>query len=174
MPRLLVKKREEIVAEYVFKKNKIKIFIGSRKGNDVVLVDKNISEQHCTILFEGEQYFIKDQNTITGTQLNYRNIAESPLKLRLVVDAVRGKDVVEALGILSLLNKKGSKTVAKAVNSGIASAKELYGATEENLVINKISVDAGSTLKRTRFASRGRVSRILKRRSHINLELKVR
>ena len=85
MPRLLVKKREEIVAEYEFKKNKIKIFIGSRKGNDVVLVDKNISEQHCTILFEGEQYFIKDQNTITGTQLNYRNIAESPLKFGDVI-----------------------------------------------------------------------------------------
>ena len=41
MPRLLVKKREEIIAEYVFKKNRIKIFIGSRKGNDVVLADKN-------------------------------------------------------------------------------------------------------------------------------------
>lgn len=80
MPRLLVKKREEVIAEYVFKKNKIKLFIGSRRGNDVVLFDKNISEQHCTIWFEGEQYFIKDQNTITGTQLNYRTIAESPLK----------------------------------------------------------------------------------------------
>ena len=85
MPRLLVKKREEVIAEYVFKKNKIKIFIGSKKGNDIVLPDKNVSEQHCTILFESEQYFIKDQNTITGTQLNYRTIAESPLKFGDVI-----------------------------------------------------------------------------------------
>ncbi|MDD3323130.1 MAG: FG-GAP-like repeat-containing protein [Paludibacter sp.] len=80
MPRLLVKKREEIIVEYIAKKNKIKIFIGSRKGNDIVLADKNISEQHCIILFENNQYTLKDQNTITGTQLNSRTITEAPIK----------------------------------------------------------------------------------------------
>jgi len=42
------------------------------------------------------------------------------------------------------------------------------------LVISKITIDEARTLKRTRFESRGRVSRIDKRRSHINLELKVK
>ncbi len=80
MPRLLVKKREEIIIEYVAKKNKIKIFVGSKKGNDIVIADKNVSEQHCTIIFENNQYTLKDQNTITGTQINNRTITESALK----------------------------------------------------------------------------------------------
>jgi len=103
-----------------------------------------------------------------------RNIAESPLKLRLVVDTVRGKSVEDALNILELVNKKGSLFVKKTILSGVASAREKYGVDKENLVIKSITVDEGKTLKRTRFASRGRVSRINKRRSNINLELKVK
>ena len=78
MPRLLVKKREEIISEYVARKNKLKIFIGSKKGNDIVIPDKNVSEHHCTIIFANNQYTLKDQNTIMGTQINFRSITEAP------------------------------------------------------------------------------------------------
>ena len=69
---------------------------------------------------------------------------------------------------------------AKSVEDKIRIESELqeiaskYGVDKENLVIKSITVDEGKTLKRTRFASRGRVSRIDKRRSNINLELKVK
>ena len=79
MPRLLVKKKEEILVEYVAKKSKIKIFIGNKKGNDIVIADKNVSEHHCTIIFENGGYILKDQNTIMGTQINSRSITEAPL-----------------------------------------------------------------------------------------------
>jgi large subunit ribosomal protein L22 len=107
-------------------------------------------------------------------KVKVKDIAQSPLKLRLVVDAVRGKSVPEALDILSILNKKGTDTVKKAILSGVANARELYSVDEESLEISKVMVNEARTLKRTRFASRGRVSVILKRRSHINLELKVK
>jgi len=103
-----------------------------------------------------------------------KDIAESPLKLRLVANMVRGKVAGEALEILTLVTKKGAVTVKKAVMSGIANAREKYGVDKDALIISKISVDEARTLKRTRFESRGRVSRIDKRRSHINLELKVK
>ena len=103
-----------------------------------------------------------------------KNIAQSPQKLRLVVDLVRGKDVNEALDILQFTNKKGTIFVSKAIHSGIASAGEISGAKSENLKIKSISVDGAKTDKRGRFASRGRSSRILKRRSHLNLELEVK
>jgi len=45
---------------------------------------------------------------------------------------------------------------------------------KDELIVSKISVDESRTLKRVRFASRGRTSRITKRRSHLNLELKVK
>ena len=79
MPRLLLKKKEEIIAEYISRKNKLKIFIGNKKGNDIVIPDKKVSEHHCTIIFANNQYTLKDQNTIMGTQINYRSITEAPL-----------------------------------------------------------------------------------------------
>ena len=103
-----------------------------------------------------------------------KNIAQSPLKLRLVADLVRGKNAQEALEMLDLLNKKGALIVKKAILSGVANAKELLSVDAESLEISKITVDEARILKRTRFESRGRVSRIDKRRSHINLELTVK
>ncbi|MHC1716488.1 MAG: 50S ribosomal protein L22 [Candidatus Dojkabacteria bacterium] len=102
------------------------------------------------------------------------NIAQSPLKLRLVADVVRGKKVEDALNSLQLINKKGSPTVMKAILSGVANARDLFSVDKDELTIKSITVDGAPTQKRTRFASRGRVSRIDKRRSNINLELKVK
>jgi large subunit ribosomal protein L22 len=107
-------------------------------------------------------------------KVKVKDVAQSPLKLRLIADAVRGKSVPEALDILTLLNKKGADTIRKAIQSGIANAREIYNVDEGSLEVSKITVDEARTLKRTRFASRGRVSVIIKRRSHINLELKVK
>lgn len=101
-----------------------------------------------------------------------KNVQQSPQKLRLVVDVVRGKNVVDAIDDLKYLNKKGSLFVKKAVESGIANAADRYSWGPENLYISKITVDEAPTYKRFRIASRGRISRIFKRRSHINLELK--
>jgi large subunit ribosomal protein L22 len=108
------------------------------------------------------------------SKVKMRNIAQSPLKLRLVADMVRDKDVEEALKILEFTNKKGAKLLKKAINSGIANAKEQYGAEKSDLKIKKILIDEAPTYERGRFSARGRYSVILKRRSHINLELEVK
>jgi len=80
MPRLLLKKKEEVLKEFVVRKTKTKVFIGSKKGNDILLPDKqNVSEQHCVILYSDNKYILKDQNTITGTQVNGRNVTEIQL-----------------------------------------------------------------------------------------------
>lgn len=107
-------------------------------------------------------------------KITIKNIAESPLKLRLVVDMVRGKSVEEALNILDLVNKKGVVPVRKAILSAVASARDIHSVDKDSLKIKSITVDGAKGLKRTRFASRGRVSRIDKRRSNINLELKIK
>jgi large subunit ribosomal protein L22 len=112
-----------------------------------------------------------DEKTV---KVKVKNIAQAPLKLRLVADTVRGKSVNEALDILSLVQKKGARTVKKAIMSGVANTREKYGVGQDDLVINEIMVDEAQTLKRTRFQAKGRVSTIFKRRSHIILELKVK
>lgn len=107
-------------------------------------------------------------------KVKIKDIAQSPLKLRLVADTVRGKGVEDALDILSLVQKKGVTTVKKALLSGIANAREQHGVDKEDLIINSIQIGESRTLKRTRFASRGRVNVLRKRRSNLNLELKVK
>lgn len=107
-------------------------------------------------------------------KVTVKDIAQSPLKLRLVANVVRGKNAQEAIELLAILNKKGASIVKKAILSGIANARDLYSASPEDLTISKIAVDEARILKRTRFESRGRVSRIDKRRSHLNLELTVK
>jgi pSer/pThr/pTyr-binding forkhead associated (FHA) protein/outer membrane protein assembly factor BamB len=79
MPKLFLKKREEILAEYILKR-KNKILIGSRKGNDVLIADKNVSENHCVIALENGKYVLKDSNTITGTKINGRSVSEKELE----------------------------------------------------------------------------------------------
>jgi large subunit ribosomal protein L22 len=107
-------------------------------------------------------------------KIQIKNVAQSPLKLRLVADLIRGKDVDKALDILQFTNKKGSVILKKALLSGVAAANEKYGVNQDALKISHISIDGAPIYKRGRYASRGRSSRILKRRSHINLELEVK
>ena len=109
-----------------------------------------------------------------NTKVTIKNIAQSPQKLRLVADLVRGKNVEVALDILEFTNKKGALFVKKAILSGIANAGEKYGVDKTELRIKSIAVDEAPTFKRGRFASRGRHSVILKRRAHLNLELEVK
>jgi large subunit ribosomal protein L22 len=108
------------------------------------------------------------------SKVKMKNIAQSALKLRLVADLVRGADVEKALEILEFTNKKGALFVKKAINSGIANAREKYGVDKSELKVKSISVDEAPTFKRGRFAARGRYSVIFKRRSHLNLELEVK
>jgi large subunit ribosomal protein L22 len=96
---------------------------------------------------------------------------QSPRKVRLVTDAVKGKSVDEALRKLRFITKRASKTVAKLIESAVANAEENDGKQRDNLKVSSITVDQGPTLRRYRARARGRATRINKRTSHINIEL---
>lgn len=98
-------------------------------------------------------------------------IRMSPRKARLVVNLVRGKRVEEALDMLRFVTKAAAEPVRKAIQSAAANAEENYGLSADQLYITAISADEGPTLKRARFAARGRVKPILKRSTHITVVL---
>lgn len=100
-----------------------------------------------------------------------KNIRISPRKARLVVDAVRGKSVREAIAILDTVHKKSSLPVKKLIQSAVANAKKQDSILEAQLKVEKIFVDAGITLKRFRPRAFGRAYTIRKRSSHISLTL---
>ncbi|WKZ30762.1 MAG: 50S ribosomal protein L22 [Candidatus Dojkabacteria bacterium] len=112
------------------------------------------------------------ENRTVKTQV--KNIAQSPLKLRLVANMVRGKNAAEAMEMMKFVNKKGANFVYKALKGALADAENNYNMDGKDLFVSHISVDGATPYKRGRYASRGRASRILKRRSHLNLELSVK
>jgi large subunit ribosomal protein L22 len=96
---------------------------------------------------------------------------QSPRKVRLVADSVRGKSVERALVELKFTAKRASATVEKLIKSAVNNAKNTSGLSEKDLFIKEIRVDEGVTMKRMMPRSRGRGFRINKRTSHITLEL---
>lgn len=100
-----------------------------------------------------------------------KDIGISPRKIRLAVDMVRGKSVTEALTVLSFTPTPSAKAVAKTIRSAIANAENNFQMSSRNLKVSSIYADSGHTLKRFRPKSRGRISPLLKRSSHITVFL---
>lgn len=103
-----------------------------------------------------------------------RHIPVSPQKARLVIDMVRGKEVMDALDVLAFVPNKAAKPVTKLINSAIANAENNFGLNRYDLVIEKISADDGPTRKWRRFGARGRVKPRLRRSSHLSITLRER
>ncbi len=96
---------------------------------------------------------------------------QSPRKVRLVGDLVKGKRASEAVTALSFLVKEASLPIRKLIGSGIKNAKNTYGVEEKDLFIKDLRVDEGVTLKRSMPRARGSAFPIRKRTSHITLIL---
>jgi large subunit ribosomal protein L22 len=103
------------------------------------------------------------------------HIRISPRKVRMVVDTVRGKSVSQALSILGFTRKKAALPVQKLLRSAVANAVDNGGINDvETLVVDRIMVDEGPTLKRYMPRARGRATPIRKRSSHIRVVLRER
>ena len=100
---------------------------------------------------------------------NYR---QSPRKMRLVVDAIKGKTVKEARIGLMFLPKAATKPLVKLLNSAVANAKENQKVADgEALRVADFRVDSGAVLKRSMPRARGSAYQILKRTSKVTLVL---
>jgi large subunit ribosomal protein L22 len=101
--------------------------------------------------------------------LRYAHI--SPQKCRLVADTVRGKPVGTAIATLKFMPKKGAKLVCKVLESAVANAEHNLGADIDLLKITAIMVDEAPVLKRFHARAKGRGNRIVKRSSHITVQV---
>ncbi len=98
---------------------------------------------------------------------------QSPRKVRLVADMIRGKDAITALTILTLVPKKAGLPLKKLLQSAISNAKN-SGAEVETLIVKEMRVDGGVVMKRQMPRAFGRAYGINKRTSHINLVLDIK
>ena len=103
-----------------------------------------------------------------------RYIRQSPRKMRLVADLIRGQNVNDAYAILKFNQQKAARPIEKLLRSAVANA--MYKADEQGermdvdeLYIKKATVDEGPTFKRWRARAMGRASPIRKRTSHVTV-----
>ena len=98
-------------------------------------------------------------------------VRQSPYKVRLVLNLIRGLEVNEALHILSFTKRKAAEEIKQVLESAIANAESSMGVSSSDLFISKAIADEGPTLKRFRPRARGRAGRINKRTAHLTIEL---
>jgi large subunit ribosomal protein L22 len=106
---------------------------------------------------------------IVKAQLN--NLRQSPRKVRLIVNLVRGKGVLKALQQLEFVIRRPALPVSKLLRSAIANAENTYDMVASNLYIKEFYVDEGVKLKRYQPKAMGAVGEIQKKTSHIHLVL---
>ena len=101
-----------------------------------------------------------------------RYVRQSPRKIRIVIDEVRGKKVGEALNYLHFSPKKGSEVIEKTLRSAVSNLlqkAEDANIDPDGLIVSKAFVNGGPHMKRFRPASMGRISRLNKPTSHVTV-----
>ncbi len=93
---------------------------------------------------------------------------QTPRKVRLVADAVRGLTVSDALKTLEFMPKKSARALYKLIASALANTGETEAS---NYYIKTLMVDEGPRFRRSRPGFRGSSDPFYKRSSHVNVEL---
>ena len=115
-----------------------------------------------------------DAPVLADARAFQRSTRQSPYKMRLVIDQIRGRNVNEALGLLKFSKKHAAKQIEKLLNSAVANAE--YTARRDNesldvdtLYVKKAIVNEGPKIKRFMPAAQGRATPIQKRTSHVEI-----
>ncbi len=103
-----------------------------------------------------------------------RFVRVTPMKARRIADLVRGLDVDEALSMLQFMSQAASEPLYKVLESAVANAEGGESLDRGTLVVSKVMVDEGPTMKRWRPRAQGRAARINKRTSHITVVVQPR
>jgi large subunit ribosomal protein L22 len=120
-----------------------------------------------------------DAPVLADSRAFQRSTRQSPYKMRLVIDQIRGKNVNDALGLLKFSKKGAAKQIEKVLNSAVANAE--YSARRGNesldvdtLYIKRAIVNEGPKIKRFMPAAQGRATPIQKRTSHVEIVIGAR
>jgi large subunit ribosomal protein L22 len=106
-------------------------------------------------------------------QATAKYVRTSAQKAGLVLDLIRGKDINRALSALQFSKKAVARDIAKVLRSAVANAqqKDGFGGDVERLFISRAHADNGPSMKRVRPAPMGRAFRIIKRTTHLTIEV---
>lgn len=109
-----------------------------------------------------------------ATRAITKYVGVSPQKVRQVIDQVRGMQAEQALALLRHMPQAAAQPIAKTIASALANADENEGLTRADMYIATIRADGAPLRKWRRFGARGRFKPIIRRSSHITVELEER
>ena len=117
---------------------------------------------------------VRTQGPATEARALMRGTRQSPYKMRLVIDQIRGKDVNEALALLTFSKKHAAVQITKTLKSAVANAEQAARSTNaaldvDALYIKHAVINEGPKLKRFMRAAQGRATPIQKRTSHVEI-----
>jgi large subunit ribosomal protein L22 len=102
-----------------------------------------------------------------------KGFRESPRRVRMVAEMIRGKKAEDALSILAFQPRKAAKMLHKVLNSAIANATENDELDADQLVVTRVEIDGGPIQKRWLPRSMGRANRLARRTSHVTVTVDV-
>lgn len=114
-----------------------------------------------------ERDFVRGERT--GTRASARAIRMSASKARVVLDLIRGLDVVSADQVLQFTEREAARVIRKVLASAVANAVNNDNADAESLFVRACFADEGPTMRRFKPRARGRATRINKRTCHITI-----
>ena len=100
-----------------------------------------------------------------------KNVSISPQKVRILAKKMKGLNIQKALDRLAFSKKKSSFLLKKLLSSAVANAEHNEGKDIDELVVKRILVDEAPSLKRIKARAKGKANRIIKRNSHISINL---
>lgn len=100
-----------------------------------------------------------------------KNAEISPKKARPVADAIRGKELDEALKVAKFSKKKAARFLLETLESAAANAQHNHDMAVDKLKVDEVLVDEGQTMKRMKPRALGRADMIRKKQSHIKIIL---
>ena len=112
-----------------------------------------------------------EQNKDRSPQAHVKFVRISDTKARIVLDQIKGKGVIEAMGILKYSPRYAAEIIEKVLKSAIANAVNNNELDENNLYVADVVANQGPTLKRIRPRAQGRAYRINKKTAHISIYL---
>jgi large subunit ribosomal protein L22 len=110
---------------------------------------------------------------MVSAQATAKYIRTSAQKAGLVLDLIRGKNINQALSALQFSRKAVARDVAKVLRSAVANAQQndAFGGDVERLFVSKCHADNGPSMKRVRPAPMGRAFRVVKRTTHLTVQV---
>ncbi len=118
-----------------------------------------------------ERSFVAGERT--GTKASVRGSRMSASKARVVLNLVRGRDVVMADQVLQFTEREAARVIRKVLASAVANAVNNDGLEADTLYVKACYADEGPTLRRFKPRAKGRATRINKRTCHITIVLAV-